>query len=1101
MADQESTNPPSGPLTNPQADADRIRLKRLAKLQSSTPSSSATSSPSRVETPPPKPKPIPPPSSKRPDNHPYAAPQPIHRPAAKVNTPLKFDYASWEFETIGKVLNVTLKKSEAENSQWTMVWLKELAQEIASEDPTLSLNVDIVDRLLIARLELSPDAVTDDVEQLQVIKSLPPRQSAFEYLTGCWKRLQSARSSLLRRGYKPDDITEAIATLDKMRELIVSYAGLCLQDPSMFALPVTQDSGAKELLPPLLSLSTGSPLTSLGSSSTSSSSLDPSDIEPFISDLAQRFENDGLEDILGGVFKELVDLIRLDAQGLASTGSDGGWRAALSAIEALTSVKSVASIMTRLPEWNPRAITAAFLEHLTLIGPPARLSVFLREWPRIAETYFSEPEKRTQVDIDSTNKNLRSTLGVLQQSLFSIFNSAVRAGVPSREAVLNYFAMVVQLNVKRGGMQVDPATVASDGYMINLQTSLLRFCEPFMDAKYSKIDKVDPLYFAHSSRLDISEETRVKATADEAKAFEEAESKRGAPSPNFISDIFFLTAAFNHYGLIRTISTHHDLEKHIDEIQQHLERIEGDRSFIGTPVQAQAEAAIARVKKGREKIHMELFAYQVQLLDPDLIFRTISYTTFLMTWLIRLVDPKKQHPTVTVSLPLPQEIPVAFRMLPEYLIEDIVEFYIFLIRHSPQSLDLAGKTELIDFTMTFLSSTGYIKNPYLKAKLVQILFFGTLPYGRERLGVLGAMLNTRPLALKHLMPNLMSFYVEVEQTGAHSQFYDKFDARRNIAYILKAVWDNPDHREALHKHANNLSSFVRFANLLMNDATYLLDESLGKLAEIRELQLEMEAPEWSSRPLNERQERERVFRTAENQATSYTTLGKSTVALLKDFTAISKAPFMTPEIVDRLAAMLDYNLDALVGPRCQNLHVKNMDKYRFNPRQLLSDILQVYLNLSDQPEFVRAVAGEGRSYDKRLFERAAAIATKRALKSGPEIEQLMMFVSKVEETKLLLEAEEDLGDIPDEFLDPLMYTIMRDPVRLPSSKAVVDRSTIKAHLLSDITDPFNRSPLSLEDVTDDTELKQRIDEWLAEKRKKGVKTDVPDFSLQMDVDD
>lgn len=45
-----------------------------------------------------------------------------------------------------------------------------------------------------------------------------------------------------------------------------------------------------------------------------------------------------------------------------------------------------------------------------------------------------------------------------------------------------------------------------------------------------------------------------------------------------------------------------------------------------------------------------------------------------------------------------------------------------------------------------------------------------------------------------------------------------------------------------------------------------------------------------------------------------------------------------------------------------------------------------------------------------------------------------------------------------------MYTIMRDPVTLPSSKAVLDRSTIKAHLLSDSNDPFNRVPLKLEDV-------------------------------------
>jgi ubiquitin conjugation factor E4 B len=53
--------------------------------------------------------------------------------------------------------------------------------------------------------------------------------------------------------------------------------------------------------------------------------------------------------------------------------------------------------------------------------------------------------------------------------------------------VLNHFAKVVQINTKRGGMQVDPATVASDGYMINMQAALLRFVENFVDAKFSKV--------------------------------------------------------------------------------------------------------------------------------------------------------------------------------------------------------------------------------------------------------------------------------------------------------------------------------------------------------------------------------------------------------------------------------------------------------------------------------------------------------------------------------------------------------------------------------------------------------------------------------------
>ena len=41
---------------------------------------------------------------------------------------------------------------------------------------------------------------------------------------------------------------------------------------------------------------------------------------------------------------------------------------------------------------------------------------------------------------------------------------------------------------------------------------------------------------------------------------------------------------------------------------------------------------------------------------------------------------------------------------------------------------------------------------------------------------------------------------------------------------------------------------------------------------------------------------------------------------------------------------------------------------------------------------------------------------------------------------------------------------MEDPVILLTSKTTVDRSTIRTHLLSDQTDPFNRMPLSMDDV-------------------------------------
>lgn len=70
--------------------------------------------------------------------------------------------------------------------------------------------------------------------------------------------------------------------------------------------------------------------------------------------------------------------------------------------------------------------------------------------------------------------------------------------------------------------------------------------------------------------------------------------------------------------------------------------------------------------------------------------------------------------------------------------------------------------------------------------------------------------------------------------------------------------------------------------------------------------------------------------------------------------------------------------------------------------------------------------------------------------------------------------------IPRVYADPLMDTLMEDPVLLPSGK-VMDRSVIRRHLLNSNTDPFNRQPLSEDMLQNATELKQKILEWKTKK--------------------
>jgi hypothetical protein len=89
-------------------------------------------------------------------------------------------------------------------------------------------------------------------------------------------------------------------------------------------------------------------------------------------------------------------------------------------------------------------------------------------------------------------------------------------------------------------------------------------------------------------------------------------------------------------------------------------------------------------------------------------------------------------------------------------------------------------------------------------------------------------------------------------------------------------------------------------------------------------------------------------------------------------------------------------------------------------------------------------------------------------------------------------------DAPEEFLDPIMSTLMKEPVELPSSNTVIDFMTIskqfltlsftEKHLMNDPHDPFNRSPLTLEQLIPRPDIKTRIEEYKEKKRASTIHT-------------
>lgn len=666
--------------------------------------------------------------------------------------------------------------------------------------------------------------------------------------------------------------------------------------------------------------------------------------------------------------------------------------------------------MVHSERFIPPNVPAGVFEGITLLGPFFAISPLQGD---VTTQYFSSPQTRDKTYITNSQNALRMTLNTHTSELLDITNRMIRSGKESRDRVLDWFAASINVNHKRRAMQVNQKEVSSDGFMINITTCLDQLCEPFMDATFSRIDKIQVGYLRRSPRIEIKDETKLNA---DQKASDEFYARKAEGESNFVSEVFFLTLAAHHYGTEAAHSTLSQLEKDLKRMKKHVEEIELDRhKFSNDPTRLRMfEDAVKKYKDQLDKGLSYKMSVEGVLLDDLNQGRSMQFMRYVIVWLLRLVS--SDFPKKPLVLPLPEDQPEVFKCLPEYFLEDVVGNFKFIMRNMPHIITSTQSDELVMLCITFLRYGEYIKNPYLKSGLVTILFHGIWPTYNRKNGILGDLLNALRFATDYLLHALIKFYIEVENTGTHTQFFDKFNIRYEIFQIIKAIWENRIYRDQLSQEAkSNLEFFVRFVNLLLNDVTFVLDESLTAFVQIHDLAEELKRADQMEQAV--RTEKEEALTSAQGRAKSYMQLTNETVSMLKLFTEALADSFTKPEIVQRLADMLDYNLDAMVGPKSSNLLIKDPQEYHFHPKWLLGEIIDVYLNLRNKENFVFAVARDGRSYKPANLEKATGLMKSKGMKSPQQLHQWRSLIEKFKKAKEVDDqVEEDLGELPDEFL-------------------------------------------------------------------------------------
>lgn len=778
------------------------------------------------------------------------------------------------------------------------------------------------------------------------------------------------------------------------------------------------------------------------------------------------------------------------------------------------------------------------LPGLPLGGPP-----LYPEDPSVGPSHFPNPGMISQTEVEGAIYSLRSSLSVARSYMHQICLSLCRAGVGPRNAFLTWIARIFNLNKKRMAMQVDYRDVSGDGFILNIMHVLLKLCEPIVEGGWKMLQKIDPTFPQSHHRIDYTDETRLAADSNMLKRWwvdprnenaqesltrhlevaaresglagssrsvsgsssghregdtKNNEAERVSKEFGFVTECYWLALRGIQIGFIPVSTLYEDtLVKSLRRLKGMMDDMQAASDLNQLPPDQQLQ--LSDFKRRFDLLAQTKLCYDVYIRDPDLIGMLVRFAGADAQWLIKktLSEPKRAE-----LLPLPLPVPKIFASLPEHTVETITTVLLNAMHYEPRIVEnnIAILDDIVTFCIAGSSSPLHVKNPYLRAKLIEFIWyiFPRPEYSpldededeREvyRNPAMELLFNGHKMAQQNLPSALFRLYVDVEHTGSHTQFYDKFSIRYRIGSIVESLWSLPAYRASVRREASDESRFRRFVNMLLNDANHLMDNILDDLEEIHRLEVLISGKslEWSRLSDEEKSEKKARLRQLLDAAKGYNQLGNNNVKLLCILTGDDavRRVFLRPEMVTRLAEMLNYLLDRLCGKRTRELKVSDPKAVEWKPRYVLKTLLCTYLNFSGQHGFATAVGLDGRSYSAELFQRATRVAIRRSLLPRPDITRFEEIAAAAAASlEKEAEAEGDLGDdIPDEFLDPIMSSLMRDPVFLPTSGNVMDRAVISRILLSEPSDPFNRKLLTEDMLEPVASLKQRIDAFISERR-------------------
>jgi len=296
------------------------------------------------------------------------------------------------------------------------------------------------------------------------------------------------------------------------------------------------------------------------------------------------------------------------------------------------------------------------------------------------------------------------------------------------------------------------------------------------------------------------------------------------------------------------------------------------------------------------------------------------------------------------------------------------------------------------------------------------------------------------------LSNIINFSIDIEKTQPIIDFYERIEYRYYINDFIYRVLKDENFRNYFILGLNE-NIIIQYSFLILNDYNCIIDEIFEKIYIIHDN--DFDNVKINIEIINKYRKTIRLLFDHIECISDYI------IQVSKYMPYI----FTNKVIVEKLVNIINNNISRILGKNKLRSEIRMPSTCNFDKNKLLNyyiDILNYIFGQTLSNNIIKYIKCDTRSYKRENYINMINTIKDNDIKKNI----LNILVNSIDKYDNKLYDEE----IPDELCDPLLSTLIEEPIVVPISNIIVDKNSIYIHLMSSNTNPFNRDKLTIEDL-------------------------------------